>query len=253
MKKVFSLIFFIFLISCKKNFIPSDSSEISIKDFKVEEIDFKYLITKSKFQYKNENQLINATLNTRVEKGNKIWFSIRVALGFEAVRGLITKDSLLIMDRVNKQFYKSSPEAIEKEFKIKLNYNQIESILIGNMIENYSDNDNILREGDYIKIEQKNNSIQTQNVINLRSSKVEKIIVFDELTNYLLTVIYEDFKPLGKLLFPTQHSFTSISYSEENALPLITNISFSYNKVERTNKTLKFPFNVPSKYEVKEL
>ena len=82
---------------------------------------------------------------------------------------------------------------------------------------------------------------------------VEKIIVFDELTNYLLTVIYEDFKPLGKLLFPTQHSFTSISYSEENALPLITNISFSYNKVERTNKTLKFPFNVPSKYEVKEL
>ena len=25
------------------------------------------------------------------------------------------------------------------------------------------------------------------------------------------------------------------------------------NKVERTNKTLKFPFNVPSKYEVKEL
>ena len=152
MKKVFSLLLVFFLVSCKKNFIPSDSSEINIKDFKVEEIDFKYLITKSKFQYKNENQLINATLNTRVEKGNKIWFSIRVALGFEAVRGLITNDSLLIMDRVNKQFYKSSPEAIEKEFKIKLNYNQIESILIGNMIENYSDNDNVLREGDYIKI-----------------------------------------------------------------------------------------------------
>ena len=157
------------------------------------------------------------------------------------------------MDRVNKQFYKSSPEAIEKEFKIKLTYNQIESILIGNMIENYSDKDNILREGDYIKIEQKNNSIQTQNVINLRSSKVEKIIVFDELTNYLLTVIYEDFKPLGKLMFPTQHSFTSISYAEDNSLPLITNISFNYNKVERTNTTLKFPFNGPSKYEVKEL
>ena len=71
-------------------------------------------------------------------------------LGFEAVRGLITNDSLFIMDRVNKQFYKSSPEAIEKEFKIKLTYNQIESILIGNMIENYSNKDNILREGDYI-------------------------------------------------------------------------------------------------------
>ena len=47
---------------------------------------------------------------------------------------IIGKDGPLIMDRINKHFYKSSPEAIEKEFKIKLNYNQIESILIGNMI-----------------------------------------------------------------------------------------------------------------------
>ena len=253
MKRVFFVFVIIIFVSCKKNFIPSDSSEINIKDFKVEEIDFKYLVTKSKFQYRNENQLINATLNTRIEKGKKIWFSIRVALGFEAARGLVTENTLWIIDRVNKQFIKSSPQAFEKEFKIKLNYNQIESILIGNMINNYSDENNVIREGDYIKIEQRSDSIQTQNVINLRNSKIEKVIVFDESTNYLLTVIYEDFKPLGKLLFPTQHSFTSISYYEDNALPLITNINFSYNKVERTNKTLKFPFNVPSKYDVKEL
>lgn len=253
MKRVVFIFFLFIIVSCKKNFIPTDSSEINIKDFIVEEVDFKYLVTKSKFQYRNENQLINATLNTRIEKGKKIWFSIRVALGFEAARGVVTESELLIIDRVNKQVIKSSPEAFEKEFKIKLNYNQIESILIGNMIKNYSDEDHVVREGDYIKIDQKNNFIQTQNVINLRNSKIEKVIVFDESTNYLLTVIYEDFKPLGKLLFPTQHSFTSISYSEDNTLPLITNINFSYNKVERTNKILKFPFNVPSKYDVKEL
>jgi len=253
MKKIIFVFILFIIVSCKKNFIPVDSSEINIKDFKIEEIDFKYLITKSKFQYRNANQLINATLNTRIEKGKTIWFSIRVALGFEAARGLITENSLLIIDRVNKQFIKSSPEAFEKEFKIKLNYNQIESILIGNMINNYSDEDNVIREGDYIKIEQRSDSIQTQSVINLRNSKIEKIILFDELTNYLLTVIYEDFRPLGKLMFPTQQSFTSISYYDDNALPLITNISFNYNKVERTNKILKFPFNVPSKYDVNEL
>ena len=125
MKKVFSLIFLIFLISCKKNFIPSDSSEISIKDFKVEEIDFKYLITKSKFQYKNENQLINATLNMTIEKNDRIWFSVRVALGVEAARGLITKDEFFIIDRVNKQVIQSTPDIIEREFKIKLNFDQI--------------------------------------------------------------------------------------------------------------------------------
>ena len=253
MKRVYFVFFFFLLISCKKTFVPMDSSSVSIEDFKIEEVDFKYLSAKSKFQYKNENQLINATLNMRIEKGKKIWFSIRVALGFEAARGLITENSLKIIDRVNKEVLLASPEAFEREFKIKLRYDQIESILIGNMIENYSDEDNIIREGDYIKIAQKKDSLQTQNVLNLRNSKIEKIIIFDELTNYLLTIVYEDFKPLGKSLFPTQHSFTSISYSEDNTLPLITNINFSYNKVEKTNKVLKFPFNVPSKYDVKEL
>ena len=106
---------------------------------------------------------------------------------------------------------------------------------------------------DILKIDQKNNSIQTQNILSLRNSKLQKLIVFDELTNYLLTVTYKGFKPLGKLLFPTQHSLTSISYSENNTLPQITNINFEYNKVERTNKMPKFPFKVPSKYAIKKL
>ena len=253
MKKIFFIFFTLIFISCKKNFIPIDSSKVKIEDFKIEEIDFKYLTTKCRFQYRNKNQLINATLNTRIEKGKKIWFSIRVALGFEAARGLITENFLQIIDRVNKQVIISSPDAIEKEFKIKLRYDQIESILIENMIENYSENDNITREGDFLKIDQKNNSIQTQNILSLRNSKLQKLIVFDELTNYLLTVTYKGFKPLGKLLFPTQHSLTSISYSENNTLPQITNINFEYNKVERTNKMPKFPFKVPSKYAIKEL
>ena len=31
------------------------------------------------------------------------------------------------------------------------------------------------------------------------------------------------------------------------------NINFNYKEVERTNKPLKFPFNIPSKYAVKKI
>ena len=82
----------------------------------------------------------------RIEKNERIWFSVRVALGVEAARGLITKDEFFIIDRVNKQVIQSTPDIIEREFKIKLRYDQIESILIGNMIENYSEEENIIRE-----------------------------------------------------------------------------------------------------------
>ena len=241
------------LLSCKKDFISTESSRIEIDDFIVDEIDYKFLSTKSKFQYKNENQLINATLNTRIEKDKRIWFSVRVALGIEAARGLVTKEEIIIIDRVNKQVIKSTPDIIENTFKIKLNFEQLEAILTGNLLYDISDDDNLVREGNYFKIVQQMGSIQSQNLVNNKTSKVEKLILFDEVTNYLLTVDYENFKPLGKILFPGRHLFTSVSYLDGSPVPVINNINFNYREVERTNKPLKFPFNIPSKYVVKNI
>ena len=249
-------IFFIIIVllsSCKKNFIPIESSIVKINDFEVDEIDYKYLSSKSKFQYKNENQLINATLNTRIKRNEMIWFSVRVALGVEAARGLITKNELTIIDRVNKQVIKSTPDIIEKTFKIKLNFEQLESILTGNLLYAIDSTDQLLKEGNYFKIVQQKESIQSQNLVNIKTSKIEKLILFDEITNYLLTVDYENFKPLGNILFPGRHLFTSISYLNNSTVPVINNINFNYKEVERTNKPLKFPFNIPSKYAVKKI
>ena len=247
------IVFVFFLSSCKKDFVSLESSKVEFDDFSVEEIDYKYLSTKSKFQYKNENQLINATLNMRIEKNQKIWFSVRVALGVEAARGLITKEEFIIIDRVNKQIIKSTPDIIEREFKIKLNFDQLESILTGNLLYDISQKDKLKQEGNYFKIIQQKESIQSQNLVNTKTSKIEKLILFDETTNYLLTVDYENFKPLGKILFPGRHLFTSVSYLDGSAVPVITNINFNFKEVERTNKPLKFPFNIPSKYAIKKI
>ena len=253
MRKYYILVFLLIFSSCKRNFIPLESVGVTVMDFKIDEIDYEYLTSKSKFQYKNENQLINATLNTRIKKNEKIWFSIRVGFGIEGFRGLITKDEFKLIDRVNKRVTISTLKIIEKEFKIKLNFEQIESILVGNLLYKISESDKILREGNIYKIVQQNESIQTQNIVSTKTSKIEKLIVFDEFTNYLLTVDYDDFKPLGKLLFPVKHSYTSISYTDNTSVPVITNIIFKYNKVSRTNKALKFPFKIPSKYVVEKI
>ena len=252
-KNLYILLTIFLFVSCKRDFVSIESSKIAIDDFIVEEIDYKYLSTKSKIQYKNVNQLINATLNMRIEKDSKIWFSVRVALGVEAARGLITKEEFIIIDRVNKQVIISTPDIIEREFKIKLNFEQLESIFTGNLLYDISTSDELLKEGSYFKIVQQKESIQSQNLVNTKTSKIEKLILFDEITNYLLTVDYENFKPLGKILFPGRHLFTSVSYVDNSSVPVITNINFNFKEVERTNKPLKFPFNVPSKYAVKKI
>ena len=159
----------------------------------------------------------------------------------------------IIIDRVNKQVIQSSLDIVEKEFKMKLSFEQLESALTGNLLYDISTSDIISREGNYFKIVQQQESIQSQNLVNIKNSKIEKLILFDEITNYLLTVDYENFKPLGKILFPGRHLFTSVSYSDDSGVPVITNINFNFKEVERTNRPLKFPFNIPSKYVLKKI
>ena len=82
--KNFSILFLSFLLlSCKKDFVPLESSIVEIDEFVLEELDYKFLSTKSKIQYKNENQLINATLNMRIEKDHSVSYTINLSNLFE--------------------------------------------------------------------------------------------------------------------------------------------------------------------------
>ena len=53
----------------------------------------------------------------RIENGVKIWFSVRVALGVEAARGMITRDEFIIIDRVNKQVLSLLLTLLKKSLK----------------------------------------------------------------------------------------------------------------------------------------
>jgi hypothetical protein len=69
----------------------------------------------------------------RISHDHFIWISIRPAMAIEASRILINKDSILILDRLNNQYYSESYRFIEDKFKIKANFEMLESIFSGKM------------------------------------------------------------------------------------------------------------------------
>ena len=84
---------------------------------------------------------------------------------------------------------------------MKLSFEQLESALTGNLLYDISTSDIISREGNYFKIVQQQESIQSQNLVNIKNSKIEKLILFDEITNYLLTcLLYTSPSPRDGLL-----------------------------------------------------
>ena len=45
------LILAFLLLSCKKDFVPQESSKVEINEFVIKELDYKFLSTKDKFSY----------------------------------------------------------------------------------------------------------------------------------------------------------------------------------------------------------
>ena len=82
----------------------------------------------------------------RIKKDSAIWMSISPALGIEVARALITKDSVKFIDRIHTTYFAGDFNYISKMLHTELDYEIIQSLLIGNSVEFYDD-DERLRSG----------------------------------------------------------------------------------------------------------
>ncbi len=71
----------------------------------------------------------------RVKKDSAIWVSITPLLGIEMARVLITKDSVMFLNRIDKQYFVGTFDYINNKFGTDLDYQMLEAVIVGNSIE----------------------------------------------------------------------------------------------------------------------
>lgn len=239
------------LFSCKRNTALTNTNVVDIDEFEIAEVDFEDLSAKTKFQYENEGSSLAATANIRIRKDSLIWFSLTPALGIEAARGIITQDSMVIVDRIKKTYSIYSFESLSKKFNFDLNYHLIESLILGNSGKQISSNDEAYREGSDFRLDQMSGTVKVEERINGSTLKIENVVMVDQVTKNAMTINYGDFDKLDDFDFPYQ-SVISLNYlppAGSNKLNMMINLN--HNKVTIESKRLKFPFNISSKYERK--
>lgn len=244
-----SLLFFTF--SCNKRLTYFDFLERN--RLEVQEIAFEYFSTKTKINYTDGTSKINATANIRVRKDSLIWFSLTPALGIEAARGVITKDSLVIVDRINKTYFSYTYAALSEKYNFNITYKLLESIFLGNPPKDIKNNERVVRETDYALVEQKEGEAIFSNYISTQTSKLEKLKIVDAPTSNALNIAYSNFQLVDDFhIFPFQ-SAISLTYNKPGeAEAFMTQIEIEHNKADvEDGKKLKFPFNIPQKYDRK--
>ncbi len=231
--------------SCKKELINFKTRKHSDK-FKVEQISFDYLTAKTKIKYIDGNRRVNGTAHIRMRMDSMIWISVS-PMGIEASRCIITKDTILVINRMAKVFYAFNFEEISKFFNFNIDYDLVQAILLGNLALPIDDESKISKENKYFLIKQKTGKLDIQSFVNMLTKKIETVILDEVSTKNSMSLKYDNFKPLNEFLF-AENCQMNITYTSQQG-PVVTSLNLQHNKVEISDKPLKFPFNIPAKYE----
>lgn len=226
----------------------AESEELKVN---IENVDFKYLTAKSKISFKSKDQDIdNANVSMRMRKDSILWLQIVVG-PIEVVRGIITRDSIQIIDRHNKAYYQYDFASLSQKFNFQLSFDLIQSILVGNMPIPKKPGERFKKENEYFMLRQNEGKISLENYIGEQSRRLKKLLVTEQPGKNSLTLNYEDFTQLNNYLFPYT-SLIQLDYeSKQDQQRYQTVFRIKHQKVELSEKTLSFPFSIPAKYEKK--
>lgn len=230
--------------SCHRKAVPTLPEEPKTLD--IEEIDFGYLHSKARMIFKDEKKERDVKANIRIRKDSVIWMTFSV-IGVQGGKALINKDSITIVSTVDKEYYVFDYAELSKRFNFKIDYAVLEAAMLGNPIRIKKPTDEIGREGEYDRLLQKEGSVTIKSLINPIIKKIEQVELVESTTNNTLKLQYSNFQPLGEKSYP-YNGVVSIFY--KTAAGILNNtITFEYNKVEVGDKELKFPFNIPKRYD----
>ena len=242
---LYLLVFTVLFSSCKKDIVGIKSEKK--ENLNIEEIDFDYFQTRTKVRYAEGDKQVIGNAHIRIKKDSLIWFSISPSIGLEATRVMISKDTAIVINRMDKEYYIFNFDEISRYFNFKIDFELIQSILIANLARPVDDNTQVANENNYYLVKQKSGPLDIQSFILKDNKKIETVLINEEATSNFMTLKYSEFKETDGYLFPKICQI-NLTYKAKKG-PLVTSINFQHNKAEILDKPLKFPFNIPSKYE----
>ncbi len=185
---------------------------------------------------KKEN--VNAIL--RMYKDSVIWIAVTGLLGIEGLRALITKDSIKIINKLDKIYTGRSVAYVQEVAGLPLDLKALQELVIGNPVFLDSNIVSYTRTGNTISLlsigEKFKNLITLVDGV-LHHSKLDDI---DITRNRTCDLSYDDYENRKGVNFSSKRRIT---VSEKSKLDIKLDFK-SYN----FNETLSFPFSVPRNY-----
>ncbi|OFY11213.1 MAG: hypothetical protein A2W93_08635 [Bacteroidetes bacterium GWF2_43_63] len=109
---------------------------------KMKDAQFDFRTMNIKFQAKVESEKTNLSFggSMRIIKDRTIWLSLSAVIGIEAFRVSITPDSVKMINRLNKTYFKGDYQLINDLLKTPFDFDMLQALVTGNDFSYYENN-----------------------------------------------------------------------------------------------------------------
>jgi len=240
------LLSILFVTACSKKVVSPVSKSIPSSALVIEEINFEYLHGKARMVLKDGNKEQEVKAVIRIRKDSVIWMNFTV-IGVQGGRALINQDSITIISNVKKEYFVFDFKELSKKLNFEVNYKVIQAAMLGNLIMARSESDSVEAKSATYLLKQSSGHVDIMNFISSATMKIQKVEMKESNSHNSVTLNYGNFQPVGDKMFPYDGTI-NVFYKTAGGL-LNTTIIFEYTKAEVGDKELKFPFNIPKKYD----
>lgn len=258
----------LYLLSCRttRKVVDSPSALVKLKgeeviqifdSVKEKEFVFNYLSAKAEVSYTDKSGETNSfDINLRIRHDSAIWISVTPLLGIELARVLISRDSIIVLDRLHKKYMKRDFQYFEDLWKTNVNFEMIQAVIVGNYFQYLGKEKlrSLYEEEPYLILSTLNkrqarraseekdpNKPMVQDFWIDGNYRIAKSRITDEKKDRWVEATYKNFSDVNGYLFPNNLVVTIASTSP-------TIIKIDYTKATNED-SLQMPFSIPEKYE----
>jgi hypothetical protein len=244
--------------------IKEQGAEYLVSKLKEHELKYQQFSAKFNATYEVDQKQTSVSGNLRIENDSIIWISISPALGIEAVRFMLTPDSIKYLNRISNTYLLQGFDYINKLLNKSMDFDMAQAFLTGNDFSLYDlssfkasvDNKEYklntvnrskirraVRRGD------DNISIPIQYIwLNSENFKISKVLIKEaERDSRKFIASYSDFKNVDGRIIPSNLEF-KVETDEKKVL-----IKIVYSRIQ-INQNQNYLFKIPDGYsEIKDL
>lgn len=263
MKKLLFFVPFIALLlllnGCKSKNIPTGGEIANTKELnefvasmQSQEVKFNTLSAKLNVNLQLPDKEMSSRVEMKLVKDSALQLSIQPILGIEVFRIELNKDSVKVMDRINKRYVAERYSKLKEQFTIDFNFYNLQALFINQLfVPGYKEMDSYLYK--HFKLERNglitwlNTKDKTDLQYLFKADNEEKLLstqIEDPSGLYKLIWNYTNFQPVvSSYLFPR---IMEISFMKGNSNQGGMDISYSRIQLDRT---LNMDFSIPAKYK----